>query len=119
MAVWRGRTAESRSTGMLTRPNVIVPDHMERTGAPAVSAVSSGPPWCLRLGNLLLLHGRDAGPQAVRKIRRGRLPFLLDGLDLLAARLGFDQLMQPLAILVGPGRRIEVALDRRHQLLRE
>ena len=31
IAVSRGRMAERRSTGMLTRPNVIVPDQMGRT----------------------------------------------------------------------------------------
>src|ERR1044072_6842439 len=121
MAVCRGRTAESRSTGMLTSPNVIVPDHIERTGAPGSAAASAcgASPLRLRLGNFLLLHRGDAGSQAVREIRGRRLSLLLDGLDLLAARLGFDQLVQPLAILVGPRRRIELALDRSHQLLRQ
>src|SRR5688572_30563895 len=105
---------------MLTSPKVIVPDHIERTGAPASSiAAACAPPLRLRLGNFLLLHGGDARSQAVRQTRGRSFPLALDRLDLLAARLGLDQLAQPLAILVVPFRRIEIGFDGRDELLRQ
>src|SRR5262245_34553037 len=118
MAVCRGRTADIRATGMLTSPNVIVPDHIERTGAPALS-LSAEPPSCERLGNFLLLRGRNAGAQAFCETCRRRLPAGLDRLELFAARLCLDQLAQALPILVLPRRRVEVARDRSDQLLCE
>src|SRR5262249_34366616 len=109
--------ADMRSTGMLTNPNVIVPDQIDRTGAPAASCDSGAPPSCLRLGNLLLPSGCDARSQALRETYCRRLLPAADGLDLFAACLGLDQLAQPLPIFVRPRRRIEIRFDRRHELL--
>src|SRR5262245_43861090 len=104
MAVWRGRTAVSRSTGMLTRPNVIVPDHNERTRAPLLSSSAGGAAarLRLRLGNFLLLGGGEAGFQAVGETALDTLFLRGHRLDLVAARFGFDQLVQALPIVVLP-----------------
>src|SRR5262245_16006616 len=108
-----------RSTGMLTNPKVIVPDHIERTGAPTVSIVSCAPPLRFCLGNLLLLHGGDAGAQALCETRGRRLLRASDGLQLLAACFSLDQLVQTFAILVLPRRGLEIRFDGRHELLCE
>src|SRR5688572_30367571 len=112
MAVCLGRTAESRSTGMLTSPKVIVPDHSERTRALELSCScsASGASLRLRLGNFPLPGRGDARLQAIGKIRLRSLLLHTHRLDFLAARLGCDEFAQPLAILVLPLFGIEIRL---------
>src|SRR5690606_41274094 len=87
--VCRGRVPENRSTGMLTSPNVIVPDQKERTGAGPVPAFPLSLPRAPFdfLGNLLLPPLRKAQLQGVRETRLGGFRFRLERRDLLAAQL--------------------------------
>src|ERR1044071_9191450 len=106
MAVWRGRTAANRFTGMLTSPKVMVPDQLGRTGAGASSA--AGRVRLRRSGNFLLPSRSDAGFEAGEQARLRRLFLTLSGRRFFATRLGLDQVAQSFPILVVPLPRIEI-----------
>src|SRR5512138_2053726 len=118
--VCRGRVPENRSTGMLTSPNVIVPDQKERTGAgPAPESLPFPLPLLDRLGNFLLPRLREARFQGIRETRFRRFALALDRRDLLAVQLRVDQGPNALAVLVLPLLGLEVTADRRDELLSE
>src|SRR6185369_1802392 len=98
-------------TGILTRPNVTVPDQKPRTRD--VFSVSSGTlPSSLRAPEARLERARE---------RRGRPPAAWEGSSwgLSSARLCVHQLAHAILVLVAVLVRLEAALERAHQLLGE
>ena len=105
---------------MLTSPNVIVPDHKRanrRAGA-FRSAAALRSAVCLRLGNFLLLHGSDAGPQAVGETLAAASSSPA-GSTFSPRALASINLHSRFAIFVLPLRRIEVGFDGRDELRRQ
>src|SRR5919108_4297648 len=107
------RLAGNRSTGMLTRPKVIVPDQNARARPSSCSwscsSSATDPPLLRRL---------DAARQHLRQ-----RAFLLTALDLrelhhFSGSLRLDQLEHALAILILELRHVELSLQCGHQLLR-
>src|SRR5690242_210514 len=73
IAVCRGRIADNKSTGILTSPNVIVPDHSDRTGALPASCTDSAASsfdfaLFFRLGNFPLPRRGDARLQTADEV---------------------------------------------------
>src|SRR5687768_12596074 len=106
-AVPRARLAATRSTGMLTRPNVMVPDQNARATGRSSSCS----------GNAALLCGGEASPERFGKRAGSLARFGLAQLDASATRLGLDQAEQPLPIFVVKLAGVEGPLESRHELL--
>src|ERR1044071_3406339 len=100
MAVWRGRTAANRFTGMLTSPKGMVPDQLGRTGAGASSA--AGRVRLRRAGHLLPPSRSDAGFEAGQQACLRRLFLTLSGRGFFTPRLGLDQAAQSFPVFVVP-----------------
>src|SRR3954471_20790496 len=110
MEVRRPPTAEKRSTGMLTKPKVIVPDQKDRTAAPCRWRCS---------GNAPLLDAGKALTELVGEVAADPFPGRRCQLHLPAVGLRFDQLAHTLAVLVLPQGGVKVARDLLDQALGE